>query len=149
MDIYKHSLVLTRATWNAEIPLAALISIQDQKVNTMEVSVPHPQQIEVSAHPLKYRWVPPPFRMCYQALKNKTNSHLKELEWVKDDPCITWTSSWLIHTQRNIQTDTDMQATTIPKGQNWPWVNMNHKYLWYKLLIYDSAAKSYELCLNA
>ena len=50
----------------------------------------------MSAHATKWRWVPhlkcrwvlPPLKMCYQALKNNTNSALKGLEWVKDGLCI-------------------------------------------------------------
>ena len=48
---------------------------------------PQPQYMEVSA-PIKCRWVPHLLKMCYQALKNNTNSPLIELEWVKDGLCI-------------------------------------------------------------
>ena len=34
------------------------------------------------------KWVPPPLKMCYQALKNKTNAPMKTLEWVKYGLCI-------------------------------------------------------------
>ena len=44
---------------------------------------------------IKYKWVPPQLQvsaptpqMCYKDMKNKTNSPLKQLEWVKEELCI-------------------------------------------------------------
>ena len=47
---------------------------------------PIPTQIEVSA-PLKCWRVPHPVKICYQALKNKTNCPLREWKWFKDGLC--------------------------------------------------------------
>ena len=38
--------------------------------------------------PLNYRPPPHPLKMCYQVLKNKAISIMKELDWVNDGLCI-------------------------------------------------------------
>ena len=70
----------TKATLNAEIPAIALTSTEHQIVNTLEVSIPSPANVDEC--PLKCRWVPLPLKMCYRELMNKTNSPIKELERV-------------------------------------------------------------------
>ena len=58
---------------------ALIISIQHQIVNTPEVNAPtHPPQMGVGA-PLQMHAgeCPHPLKMCYQALKRKTNSPWK------------------------------------------------------------------------
>ena len=55
--------------------------------------------------------------------------NLVVLAWTRRDLWRGQARGWRTHTQTDTHTDRQTQATTIPEGQNWPRVKMEHRAL--------------------
>ena len=72
------------STRQMQVSVPTSTSQMEESTRQMQVNDP-PHLPNGGEYPSNAGECPHPLKMCYQALKNKTNSPLKQFKWVKDD----------------------------------------------------------------